>query len=128
MKPNNYNPKAKEAFGRSLIDIGVAIFKGLMLLFTVAPASIIVKDVFEDGTSKISLYEALANMSTPTYYMFLGIILIGFLIGHVFRKEGLRYLHEAEEYEKKSAKVSQKYGGTITRCGCNMPCSPYRRR
>ncbi|MFB2684796.1 hypothetical protein ACRN9O_22005 [Shewanella oncorhynchi] len=128
MKPSDYNPKAKEAFGRTLIDIGVAIFKGLMLLFTVAPASIIIKDIFEGGTSRISLYEALAAMSNSTYYMFLGIILIGFLIGHFFRKEGLRYLHEVEEYEKKNSNSKSNMRRTITRCDCSTPCSPHRRR
>lgn len=47
MKPNEYNPKAREAFGKSLIDIGVAIFKGIMLLFTLAPLSFLLKGALD---------------------------------------------------------------------------------
>jgi hypothetical protein len=49
MNPNNYNPKAREAFAKSLIDIGVAIFKGIVLLlyFTRSRMRIKVARIYE---------------------------------------------------------------------------------
>lgn len=96
MKPENYNPKAREAFGKSLIDIGVGIFKGIMLLFTVAPLTFMLKGAV-DGTNKsISLMDLFAFMSTSAYSAFLVVLAAAFLLGHYLRKEGLRHIHEIE--------------------------------
>lgn len=96
MKPNEYNPKAREAFGKSLIDIGVGISKGIMILFTIAPLTFLLKGAL-DGTSKnISLMEILDFLGSPIYFVFLVFLAGAFIIGHYFRKEGLRHIHEIE--------------------------------
>jgi hypothetical protein len=96
MKPEQYNPKAREAFGKSLIDIGVGIFKGIMLLFTVAPMTFLLKSAM-DGTSKsVSMYELFAFMSSDSYIAFLALLAVAFFVGHYFRKEGLRHINEIE--------------------------------
>jgi hypothetical protein len=96
LKPEKYNPKAREAFGKSFIDIGVGIFKRIILLFTVAPVTYMLKGA-ADGTSKgISLVDLFSFMSTPAYLVFLGVLSGAFLLGHYFRKEGLRHIHEIE--------------------------------
>lgn len=96
MKPEEYNPKAREAFGKSLIDIGVGIFKGIMLLFTVAPLTFMLNGAVDGSNKGISLVDLLSFMSTPTYLAFLGVLAGAFLFGHYFRKEGLRHIHEIE--------------------------------
>lgn len=96
MKPEKYNPKAREAFGKSLIDIGVGIFKGIMLLFTVAPLTFMLKGAVDGSSKGISLVDLFAFMSTPTYLVFLTVLAGAFLLGHYFRMEGLRHIHEIE--------------------------------
>jgi hypothetical protein len=96
LKPEKYNPKAREAFGKSLIDIGVGIFKGIMLLFTVAPMTFLLKGAL-DGTSNGALLSALWKfLTSPMYFVFIAILAAAFAIGHYFRQEGLRHIHEIE--------------------------------
>ena len=96
MKPDKYNPKAREAFGKSLIDIGVAIFKGIILLVTVVPITVIAKSAFEGTSTSISVFEILGSMSNETLWSLMGLILVAFFGGHYLRKEGLRHIHELE--------------------------------
>lgn len=101
MEPEQYNPKAREAFGRSLIEIGVAISKGLILLFTVVPMAAIIKSIF-DGSKSISLVSVTSSLSVDTQAVILFFIIVSFIAGHFFRKEGLRHLHELEQNEDKT--------------------------
>lgn len=97
MKPEQYNPKAREAFGKSLIDIGVAIFKSIILLITVVPISVIFKGAIEGNESKSSVFEILNSISDTTLISIVILVFAAFLIGHYFRKKGLRHIHETEE-------------------------------
>jgi len=97
LKPEEYSPKAREAFGKSLIDIGVGIFKGIMLLFTVAPLTFMLRGAVDGSTQGISLASLFAFMSTPTYLVFLAVLAGAFVLGLYFRKEGLRHIHEIEK-------------------------------
>lgn len=96
MKPDKYNPKAREAFGKSLIDIGVAIFKGIILLVTVVPLTLFAKSAFESNGSSISVFKILGSISNETLGSLMGLILVAYFAGHYFRKEGLRHIHELE--------------------------------
>ena len=97
LSPDNYNPKAREAFGRSLIEIGNAINKGMVLLFTVLPVTIVLRGVvFPDG-EQFDIIEMLGNFTFTSYIALLVFIVIAFGLGHHFRKEGLRHIHEAED-------------------------------
>jgi len=91
------NDRAKEAFANSLIDIGVAIFKSIILTLMVLPATLIVKATIENNSSKISIIEILGSLSTPTYFVFLTLLSIAFFMGHSFRKEGIRLLNTIED-------------------------------
>ena len=55
MKPEEYNGKAREAFAKSLIDIGVAIFKGIILLVTVVPITVLAKSAFDSKGNPVSM-------------------------------------------------------------------------
>lgn len=96
VKPEDYNPVAREAFGRSLIDIGVSIFKGVVLLLTVVPLAAIFKSAFDRG-EEVSFLAIVNNLSPGTQWLFIGLLGVAFVSGYVFRKEGLRHLHELEE-------------------------------
>ncbi|EIU6783812.1 TPA: hypothetical protein ACVOYQ_004702 [Vibrio alginolyticus] len=96
MKVENYNPKAREAFGKTLVDISVSIFKGLMLLITIVPLGFIAKATVEKGNEPLSFIEFVSSMSSDTYFMFSGLLIISFVLGHYLRKEGLRHIHESE--------------------------------
>jgi predicted small integral membrane protein len=95
MNPNNYNPIAREAFARSLIDIGVAIFKGVILLLTIAPLAAIFRSAF-DTEEKISFLSIVDNLTLGTQWLFISLLGGAFILGYFFRKEGLRHLHEME--------------------------------
>jgi ABC-type long-subunit fatty acid transport system fused permease/ATPase subunit len=92
MKPEDYNPKAREAFAKSLIDIGVAIFKGIMILIIISPISFLFK-LASEGKEDLSI---LNNISDPLFNSFIVLMIIGFGLGYYFRREGLRHLHELE--------------------------------
>ncbi len=96
MNPNNYNPNAREAFARSLIDIGVAIFKGIVLLLTIAPLAAIFRSAF-DTEKKVSFLNMVGNLTPGTQWLFICLLGGAFILGHFFRKEGLRHLHEMED-------------------------------
>jgi len=95
MKPEQYSPRAREAFGRSLIDIGVSIFKAIMLLITAVPLAAIAKSVFLPN-GQVSVWESLNSVSPSTKAMILLLLMVSFLVGHYFRREGLRHIHESE--------------------------------
>lgn len=97
MKPEQYNSKAREAFGQSLIDIGVSIFKAIMLLVTAVPLAAITKSVFSPHSQEVSVWEALNSVTPGTQALVLVFLIVSFLMGHYFRKEGLRHIHETEE-------------------------------
>ena len=97
MNVSDLNDKAKEAFAKSLIDIGVSIFKGIILTLMVLPATLIVKATIEDNSSKISIVEILGSMSGPTYISFLALLSIAFFAGHLFRKEGVKLLNTIDD-------------------------------
>ncbi len=96
MKPEQYNPKAREAFGKTLIDIGVSIIKGIFLLLTVVPLGFIIKGVTDESSVSISLTGFMTFLSSPVYLVFLVLLGGGFILGNHFRKEGLRHIHEIE--------------------------------
>ena len=102
MKPDNYNPMAREAFAKSLIDIGVAIFKGIILLFTVVPLALIFKSVFDGTASSVSFLDVYISLSPTTRVIFLVLLASSGVAGHLFRKEGLRHLHEIENVDHKT--------------------------
>ena len=95
MKVSQLNPKAREAFGKSLVDVGVGIFKGIMLLFTVAPMTFLLKSGLEGANAVEALAKFWGFMRSPMYFAFLGFLLAAFFVGEKFRREGLRHIHEA---------------------------------
>ena len=96
MKPEKLNPKAREAFAKTLIDVGVSVFKGIILLLTVIPIAAIFKSAFDGVSIEISLIKIIGSMTISTYITLLALLIIAFFIGNLFRKEGLRHLHEIE--------------------------------
>ena len=93
MRLEQYSPKAREAFGKSMLDIGDSILKGIILLFTLAPLTFLAQAAGE-GKAGASMKELLAFMSTGGYFAFLGLLMVSFLVGYVFRIQGLRHIHE----------------------------------
>jgi hypothetical protein len=100
MKPENLNPKAREAFGKSLIDIGVAIFKALMLLTTVVPIAALFKAASTSPSKSVSFEEILSPLSGTTGFLLILFMGCSFLLGGWLRQEGIRHIHEIEEDEK----------------------------
>ncbi len=96
MKPENYNPKARQKFGETLVEIGVAIFKGIMLLFTIAPLTFMLSNVSPKGQIETSVSDLFKFMTSTTYLLFLVLLSFAFFAGHYFRNEGLRHIHESE--------------------------------
>jgi hypothetical protein len=111
MKPEDYNPKAREAFGKSLIDIGVAIFKGIILLFTVVPLAAILQIAINGNKKPVSLFDMLSSLSPATQWTFVGFLALAFIAGFVFRREGLRHIHELEnvKYMNWKMKYNKKF-------------------
>ncbi|WP_155826457.1 hypothetical protein [Vreelandella zhanjiangensis] len=100
MKIEEYNSKAREAFGKTLVELGVAVFKGIILLITIIPLGFIAKTIAEENENPISFIEFISSMSNETYLTFIILLSISFILGHALRKEGLRHIHESEYIEK----------------------------
>ena len=96
MKPESYNPKARQKFGETLVEIGVSIFKGIMLLFTIVPLTFMLSNVSSKGQVETSISGLFEFMSSSTYLLFILVLSLAFFAGHYFRKEGLRHIHESE--------------------------------
>lgn len=96
MKPESYNPKARQKFGETLVEIGVSIFKGIMLLFTIAPLTFMLSNVSAKGQIETSVTDLFKFMSSTTYLLFLLLLSFAFVAGYYFRQEGLRHIHESE--------------------------------
>jgi uncharacterized Tic20 family protein len=97
MKISEYNQKAREAFGKSLVDIGVAIYKGLIILFTVIPITVILKASVESETQNVSIFTPFERMSSATYLTLIAFLITAFVAGYLFRSEGLKHIHESEQ-------------------------------
>ena len=98
MKPEHYNSKAREAFAKSLIDTGVAIFKGVLLLIILLPISYIVKAGLDGRNASVD--EVLSSISSGTFLIVLVLLIIGVVLGVWFRNEGVRHLHEMENEQE----------------------------
>jgi hypothetical protein len=97
MKISEYNPKAREAFGKSLVDVGVAIYKGLIVLFTVVPITVILKASLESETNNVSIFTPFERVSSAAYLTLIVFLIAEFVAGHLFRSEGLKHIHESEQ-------------------------------
>ena len=60
------------------------------------PLAAIFKSAF-DGGEEVSFLAIVNNLSPGTQWLFIGLLGVAFVSGYVFRKEGLRHLHELEE-------------------------------
>lgn len=96
MKPKDMNPKAREAFGKTLIDIGVAIYKSIMLLLLVFPVTVILKGALEGKESTVSIYDVVNSFSDETKYTLVILIVVAVVAAEFFRREGLKHIHEVE--------------------------------
>lgn len=104
MKLSELNSKGKEAFGKSLIDVSTAIFKSMILLFTVVPLVFIVQSVIENKEGQLSIYQALQNVSDGTFWLIIIFYSISFVVAHILRKRGLIHIHDAAELEQSKDK------------------------
>lgn len=96
IKPEDLNPKAKEAFAKSLIDNGVAIFKAILLTILILPITLIIKTETSQSSS-ISVIEVLGSMSSATFILLLSLISVGFVSATYLRSAGVKLLHEMEQ-------------------------------
>ena len=94
MNPEHYNTKAREAFAKSLIDTGVAIFKGVLLLIILMPITYIIKAGLDGRNASID--KVLNSISFGTSLIVLFLVIIGVVLGILLRNEGVRHLHEME--------------------------------
>ena len=102
MKISEYNAKAREALGKTFVDIGVSIFKGVISLFTVVPIALILKSWWDKDIKPFSIMELFSSITIGTYIVLLIFVFISMYIGAWFRDEGLKHIHEAEEIKKKT--------------------------
>jgi hypothetical protein len=91
-KIKDYNPKAKEAFGKSLVDISVSIYKNLILLILITPIIRLTTNVVNKGTIIVHFI----NIESSTLYLIGLMFLIAALIAEWVRSTGLKYINEAE--------------------------------
>tara|TARA_R110002096_G_C14590172_1_gene721926 strand:+ start:1532 stop:1834 length:303 start_codon:yes stop_codon:yes gene_type:complete len=96
MEIDDYNPKAREAFGKSLVDIGVSIYKGIIILFTIVPITVILKTTLSNNPKDTNLIMIFGNMSVSNYVTLIVFLIAAFLAAHFFRSEGLKHIHESE--------------------------------
>ena len=97
MKIDEYNPKAREAFGKSLVDIGVSIYKGIIILFTVVPITVILRASLANDVKGFQIITIFNNMSISSYFTLIAFLIFAFLAAHWFRIEGLKHIHASEE-------------------------------
>ena len=67
-----------------------------MLLFTVTPMTFLLNGAFDGAGQGVEISALWKFMTSPMYFVFVVILVIAFLVGHYFRQEGLRHIHEIE--------------------------------
>jgi hypothetical protein len=98
VKPENLNPKAREAFARSVLDVANAIFKSIILLFTVVPIAAILKVALQGGETE-SMLRIIASFPPGMFLLLFILIGIAFGVGFMFRREAIMHLHELEDIQ-----------------------------
>jgi len=96
-KQSDLNPKAREAFAKSSIDIGVGIFKALMLVIFILPVTLIAKAVFDGSSEVISVSEIFDSISSGVWFLFWFLVIVAILASAYYRDNGIKILHEMEE-------------------------------
>jgi len=99
VKFDDLNNKGKEAFANSLIEVGVSLFKGVMITIFVLPITLIIKSGIDGKSSSITPQQILSILDGTTYLTLLSFLVGAILIGLYFRHEGLRLLNKIEEHE-----------------------------
>ena len=109
MKVEEYNSEARKAFGKTLIDIGTAIHKAIILLMTVVPITIIFKSLVDENYLKKPILDLVCSIMCDHFFLYLFLLLwssIAMKIGENFRNAGLKHIHEAEEMKIQKTKTS----------------------
>ena len=99
MKLKDMNSKAREAFAKSQIDIGVAIFKSIMLLVTTVPIALFIQGGFasEKSTDPISVVKVIQSFSTESQILIGLLFCFALFAGHNLRSTGIKILNEIED-------------------------------
>ena len=100
MKQEDLNPKAREALAKSCIDVGVGIFKAIMLVIFVLPITLIVKDIFDGEGQSITFEQFWQFLSSPAYFVLGLSLVLSMIIGLYIRGMGLKILHQMEESDE----------------------------
>ena len=95
MEIEDMNAKAREAFGKHLLDISLAINKGIMLLMTIVPLGMTAKSIF--GGEAVDFMIVLKKMGSPIWYVFLALLCLSFVLSFIFREQGLKHIHESSK-------------------------------
>jgi len=93
------NPKAREAFAKSCIDVGVAIFKSVLLVVFILPMTLVAKAVFDSNQEGISIVHTILSIDSLTWLILLAFIVLGMLAGFFYRDNGLKILDDMENEE-----------------------------
>ena len=100
MKPNKYNPKAREAHARSLIDFGSTILKSSFIVLLVLPITAIVNAIFQNNSEKknadFSLTDALSSVPEGTSFALLLFVTLALVLGLSLLFHGFKLLHDME--------------------------------
>ncbi len=99
MKIGELNPKAQEAFAKCQIDLGLALFKGAMLTVFVLPITLILKSKIDGAQDSISPATLFSVFDLSTYLTLVTLWIVVILLGNMFRKQGVRIIHDIEENE-----------------------------
>lgn len=95
--PEQLKPKAREAFGNSLIDIGIGLYKGCILLIISAVLTFGLKVTLDEKSFSKSDLEAF--LLSPSYFIvlfFFLLIALTLVGGVIFQRLGLHHIHESE--------------------------------
>jgi ABC-type long-subunit fatty acid transport system fused permease/ATPase subunit len=99
VKFEDMNNLAKEAFAKSQIDIGVGIFKAIMLLVLVFPITLIIKEGVDGKTSPITPQDVLNSLDPTTYVTLISFLGGALVLAILLRNSGLKYLNKIEQTE-----------------------------
>lgn len=97
MKPEHLNPKALEAQGKSLMDLGTSTLNKVVALVLFVPATIVWKSVFEPTQSVSLLENFLRFLKSDAYFIVMGAISVAIIVGVTALMRGLKFVHNSEQ-------------------------------
>lgn len=97
MKYHQCNKKAKEAWGKCLVDLSLHIARGIISLMVFGPIAYLYKNGTDgvSGSQSISMHHRIMEDAIIGFSI-ISLIAVAVILAIYFQRTGIRYIHESD--------------------------------